>query len=105
MGDSPKNFELEIANKISHFPHYPNCVKNLGGLYLNSYCRIPGIQPFKYPMFYHPTTENCLSSFCFEYGKTRFPTRCDCNEKYGCFKNNCINSCGSCNHNSNVIYF
>jgi hypothetical protein len=123
------SFESEIANKISYYPHYAKPVYNIGGLHVGSYCRIPGIQPFSQPILRPKTCiPHCLTNHCFEYGNTRFPPYCDCNERHDCksyrkcnrttlesckmagwsdssCEGNCLPTCSSCNHNFNVIYY
>lgn len=125
------SFEFEINHKISPYPHYPGPIHNIGGLYYGNSCRIPGVQPFLQTIlqpnkcFSHQTT-----NFCFEYGNAKFPPKCKCNEKYYCStktcelstfgesrhdrgveltrccnNGNCSSTCGSCNHNSNVIFY
>lgn len=114
--------ECAINSKIGPFPHYPGPIANIGGLRLNiaegqstlPACRIPGVQPFVQTVL-RPTTckPNCLTNHCFEYGNTRFPPTCECDEKYDCrnsfggsrCSSNCQHTCGTCNHNSNVIYY
>lgn len=105
------SFESEIRNKIGSLPHYPKPIHNIGGLHVNSHCRIPGVQPFTQLSIQKTCTPNCLTNYCFEYGNTRFPPSCECGEKYDCrtygkccSRSNCNATCGSCNHNSNVIY-
>jgi hypothetical protein len=105
------SFELEISNKISPYPHYPGPIHNIGGLHLGSHCRIPGVQPLTQTIFHHyKASPTCLTQYCFDYGNTRFPPKCKCDEKYDCRSQcsnqngNCSLTCGSCNHNSNVIF-
>lgn len=127
----PSNsFESEIGNKIGPNPHYPGPIHNLGGLHMGSHCRIPGVQPFVQSIL-RPTqsTSHCLTKHCYEYGNTRFPPTCECNEKYDCKSynkcgcnstqkscnmagwsasscgGNCSTTCGTCNHNSNVVNY
>jgi hypothetical protein len=119
------SFDLEIANKLSPFPHYPGPIRAIGGLYHGPNCRIPGFQPLIQPIL-RPKTRvpNCLTSHCYEYGNTRFPPMCECGDKYDCrsygkcYNNSCVvagwnrescsgncsPTCGTCNHNSNVIF-
>jgi hypothetical protein len=119
------SFESEISNKIGPYPHYPGPIHNIGGLRTSvSHCRIPGVQPFVQSIL-RPTTciPHCLTKHCFEYGNTRFAPTCGCGDKYdcraynkvgncqmagwtkgSCDNNNCSSTCGSCNHNSNVIF-
>lgn len=106
-------FEPQILNKISHLPHYPGPIQNIGGLYIGTHCRIPGVSPLTQPIF-HPSTcvPHCLSRLCFTYGNTKFPPQCECDEKPDCRsydscyqRGKCSPNCGSCNHNSNVIYY
>ena len=120
-------FDSEINNKIGPQPHYPGPIHNIGGLHLGSNCRIPGVQPFVQSIL-RPKTRmsHCLTQHCFEYGNTRFPPNCECGDKYSCKEQcktfnkcgyntsickmagwgssgNCAPTCGTCNHNSNVI--
>lgn len=141
------SFESEIKNKLSLYPHYPGPIHNLGGLHIGSHCRIPGVQPFVQSILRPKTCiPHCLTQHCFEYGNTRFPPSCECNDKYDCksygkcYHNskcklketfgcdvgvltstqqscrmagwsksscggNCSPTCGTCNHNSNVINY
>jgi hypothetical protein len=111
------SFELEIGNKISPYPHYPGPIHNIGGLHLGSHCRIPGVQPLTQTILHHytsPQARSSLTQYCFDYGNTRFPPKCNCDEKYDCNcqgrrcgtrTGNCSSTCGSCNHNSNVIFY
>jgi hypothetical protein len=115
------SFELEIANKISPHPHYPGPIHNIGGPRLGSCCRIPGVQPLTQTILHHYTSPqtSSLTQYCFDYGNTRFPPKCNCDEKYDCNchtrstrgrrcasqTGNCSSTCGSCNHNSNVIFY
>jgi len=107
------SFEKQIFNKIDHKPHYPGPIHNIGGLYVGSHCRIPGVQPLIQPILRPKTcVPHCLTKYCFEYGNTHFPPQCGCDEKHDCRsyqrcdgKSNCSLNCGRCNHNSNVIYF
>ena len=96
------SFEAEIQNKINPFPHYPGPIHNIGGLYLDSTCRVPGVQPLK-QIFLRPKTcvPHCLTNLCFEYGNARFPPKCECDECYACKSFTKTN----CNHNSNVIHY
>jgi hypothetical protein len=124
-GQTCGHFESSIANKIGHMPHYPGPISNFGGLRAaaqQSWCRIPGVQPFTQTILRPNVCKpNCLTNHCFEYGNTRFPPTCECGEKYDCdcksystcvksgwSKNscgsNCSHTCGTCNHNSNVIF-
>lgn len=119
------SFELEIANKISPSPHYPGPIHNIGGLHHQNHCRIPGFQPLVQPILRPKTcVPHCLTQHCFEYGNTRFPPTCECGDKYSCRSydkcynsccmagwgkdscrgSNCSPNCGTCNHNSNVIF-
>ncbi|CCV01741.1 hypothetical protein IIV22_064L [Invertebrate iridescent virus 22] len=111
------SFESEIVQKIGPNPHYPGPIHNIGGLHLKSYCRIPGVQPFVQSII-RPNVciPHCLTNHCFEYGTTtRFPSKCECGEKYDCrtygrcytntTSTNCPLTCGTCNHNSNVINY
>lgn len=99
------SFELEISNKISPYPHYPGPIHTIGGLHLGSHCRIPGVQPLVETIFHHYTSGyKPTSQYCFDYGNARFPPKCNCDEKYDCRFRNCSLTCGSCNHNSNVIF-
>lgn len=128
------SFESEIGAKIGSYPHYPGPIRNVGGLHLGSHCRIPGVQPFVQSIL-RPNTcvPHCLTQHCYEYGNTRFPPKCECDDKYDCrsyekcysspkcgsvgsetYKTtgwsksschgNCSSTCGTCNHNSNVIF-
>lgn len=100
------SFELEIANKISPYPHYAGPIHNFGGLHIGSYCRIPGVQPFKQQILRPKVCiPHYLTKHCYEYGNTRFPPTCNCNEKYGCrcSKLHCNRNC-SC-FNSCVIHY
>jgi hypothetical protein len=150
------SFESEIVNKIGPYPHYPGPIHNIGGLHTNwpegpingayapytgSHCRIPGVQPFVQSILRPKTcVPHCLTQHCYEYGNTRFPPNCKCNDKYDCRSygkchhysrcklkeafgcstqdscrmagwtksscgGNCSPTCGSCNHNSNVINY
>lgn len=128
------SFESEIANKIGPSPHYPGPIHNIGGLRVGSHCRIPGVQPPFVQSILRPKTclPHCLTKHCYEYGNTRFPPSCECDEKYNCrsfgrcyqqpakcgqsstlesckmagwSNSSCTATCGSCNHNSNVIYY
>jgi hypothetical protein len=107
------SFESEIKGKLGPYPHYPGPIHNLGGLYMGSHCRIPGVQPLA-QAFLRPQTcvPNCLTKHCYEYGNTRFPPKCECGDKYDCRSygkchqgSNCLSTCGGCNHNSNVINY
>jgi hypothetical protein len=97
----PSNtFELEIQNKISPFPHYPGPIHSIGGLRVGSQCRVPGVQPLV-QTFLRPKTcaPRCLTNFCYQYGNTRFPRSCACDDpKSHCHKYT------NCNHNENVIH-
>jgi hypothetical protein len=142
------SFESEIGNKIGPYPHYPGPIHNIGGLHVGSHCRIPGVQPFMQSILRPQTCiPYCLTKHCYEYGNTRFPPNCECNDKYDCraygkcYHNsrcklkesfndscqpyetstqeackmagwtnlscggNCSPTCGTCNHNSNVINY
>lgn len=146
-------FESEIGNKIGPNPHYPGPIHNIGGLHVGSHCRIPGVQPFAQSILRPKTCmSHCLTQHCYEYGNTRFPPTCECNDKYDCRSHcnttlttvegfhpsdcrtynkcypkkcgsntaqtckmsgwsssscdgNCSPTCGTCNHNSNVIFY
>ena len=113
-------FESEIGNKIGPYPHYAGPVHNIGGLHIGSHCRIPGVQPFVQSILRPKTcVPHCLTQHCYEYGNTRFPPKCECDDKYDCRSyssckmagwskgscgGNCSSTCGTCNHNSNVIF-
>lgn len=106
------SFESEIENKLGPYPHYPGPIHNLGGLHIHlpegqvmktdfvghsigSHCRIPGIQPFVQSILRPQTCmPHCLTKHCYEYGNTRFPPNCECDDKYDC------RSYGKCNNNS-----
>ena len=103
-------FELEIKEKIGPNPHYPTAIQNIGGMRNNR--RVPGVQPLTQPILPVKRPKGAvdssafprLTNYCFEYGNTRFPPKCHCDEKYGC-RHTCCSTCGSCNHNSNVIFY
>jgi hypothetical protein len=144
------SFGSEIGNKLGPYPHYPGPIHNLGGLHIGSHCRIPGVQPFVQSILRPQTCmPHCLTKHCYEYGNTRFPPNCECNDKYDCRSygkcnndsrcklkesfggcqpsgcnetstqeacrmagwaksscgGNCSPTCGTCNHNSNVINY
>lgn len=120
------SFESEIVNKLGPYPHYPGPIHNLGGLHIGSHCRIPGVQPFVQSILRPQTCiPHCLTKHCYEYGNTRFPPNCECNDKYDCRSygkcysdsscgarikaggtgGNCSPTCGTCNHNSSVINY
>ncbi|AHL67547.1 hypothetical protein DH26_gp052 [Chloriridovirus anopheles1] len=121
-GQTCGHFESSIANKIGHMPHYPGPISNFGGLRdtQQSWCRIPGVQPFTQTIttkwLKQPNCSKRLTNHCFEYGNTRFPPTCECDEKYDCSTcvksgwskkscgSNCSHTCSTCNHNSNVIF-
>jgi len=78
-------FEPQILNKINHLPHYPGPIQNIGGLYIGSHCRIPGVNPLIQPILRPKTCiPHCLTRQCFEYGNTHFPPQCECDEKSDC---------------------
>lgn len=113
MVQSYDSFEYEIGNKISSLTHYPGPIRNIGGLKVETQCRIPGIQPLTQTIL-RPATciPHCLTQHCFEYGNTRFPPKCECGDRYDCrsfskcySNSNCAPTCGTCNHNSNVIFY
>jgi len=109
-----ESFETEINGKIGPYPHYPKPISILGGLYHGSNCRIPGVQPLIFPVpkgLNQPFLQS-LTRHCYEYGNTRFPPQCECGERYDCRSHvvgsgcsNCNKTCGTCNHNSNVIFY
>jgi len=95
-----KYFESAILDKMGPNIHYP--------------------KPIACPIFfklalYDPITSSYnnapnLTNQCFEYGNTtRFPPYCNCHQKYSCHQHNscqnCSLTCGTCNHNSNVIFY
>jgi hypothetical protein len=102
----------EIWSKINHSPHYPKPIQTLAKSEM--WCRRPGLQPFT-QSFLRQTAprQNHLTNNCFEYGNTRFPPKCLCDQKYDCkgqcgtcgSASNCNPTCSTCNHNSNVIFF
>jgi hypothetical protein len=90
-----KFFESAIWDKMGPNIHYP--------------------KPIACPIFLvYNSTRACssgqtLTNHCFEYGNTRFPY-CNCHQKYDCRCQhngcqNCSLTCGTCNHNSNVIFY
>lgn len=99
--------EPAILNKISPNIHYPRPVYNIGC----PYKKIPGFQPLKQTFFMiNNCKEPCLTDYCFDYGTARFPPYCKCYQKYSCKEgckdnSNCPLTCGTCNHNSNVIFY
>lgn len=97
----PSNsFEFEIQNKISSFPHYPGPIHSIGGLRVGKYCRVPGVQPLAQTILRPKTCiPHCLTNLCYEYGNTKFPPSCECDDT----KNHC-RPYTKCNHNSNVIF-
>jgi hypothetical protein len=97
------SFESEIRNKISSFPNYPGPIHNIGGLYVGSNCRIPGVQPIIQPIL-RPNIciPHCLTKQCYEYGNTRFPPYCECDEKTYC---KAYQRCRNRNREVSVINF
>lgn len=108
-------FESAILNKIGPNIHYPRPIYNIGC----PYKKIPGFQPLKQTFFMVNNCKEkaCLTNHCFEYGNAKFPPYCKCYQKYSCKEgcssckegcsrsSNCSLTCGTCNHNSNVIFY
>jgi hypothetical protein len=117
------SFDAQILDKIGPYPHYPGPIANVGGLRVFEQvpisgttngaqplslvgCRVPGLAPFR-QIIVKVDGGRCpaLSNHCFEYGNARFPASCSLNERAGCkYCNTCPSTCGSCNHNANVIF-
>jgi hypothetical protein len=100
--------DLEINKKLGYLPHYPGSIQTQGF----PKCKIPGILNICNSVsIVSPTQQQQLTNHCYEYGNTRFPPTCGCNEIYGCKSGcygkstKCMSTCGTCNHNECVIHF